>query len=91
MALETHIKLFVTAACFEKKNCLKNGPKIGVFFNLLKNFVVILSEFGLFFQNLVICSLPSQNQGFGKNLAPEIWAKMLLVNQIARFLNQLYR
>ena len=27
---------------------------------------------------------------FGKILVPEIWAKMLLANEIAGFLNQLY-
>ena len=26
----------------------------------------------------------------GKNLVPEIWAKMLLANQIAEFVNQIY-
>ena len=29
-------------------------------------------------------------KSFGKNLVSEIWAKMLLANQITRFLNQLY-
>ena len=30
------------------------------------------------------------NPIFGKNLVPEIWAKMLSANQITGFLNQLY-
>ena len=30
------------------------------------------------------------NTIFEKNLAPEIWAKTLLANQIAEFLNQIY-
>ena len=28
---------------------------------------------------------------FGKHLVPEIWAKILLINQIVNFLNQLYQ
>ena len=32
----------------------------------------------------------SKNLIFGKYLVAEIWAKMLLANQIAEFLNQLY-
>ena len=38
----------------------------------------------------VNCCILAQNPIFGKNPVPEIWTKMLLANQIARFLNQLY-
>ena len=31
-----------------------------------------------------------KNSIFEKNLAPELWAKMLLANQIVEFLDQLY-
>ena len=67
----------------------KNALKIG-FLNLLKNFVVS------FFLNLVynesFCYLlySCTNPIFRKSLVPEIWAKMLLANHVAGFLNQLY-
>ena len=49
-----------------------------------------------FFQNLVskeslyYLSYYCTNPILGKNLVPQIWAKMLLANQIAGFLNWLY-
>ena len=36
------------------------------------------------------CMLGWTNLIFGKILVPEIWAKMLLANEIAEFLNQIY-
>ena len=60
-------------------------------------FLKFIRKFGhYFFVNLVhneslfylLYSLT--NPIFGKNLVTEIWPKVFLANQIARFLNQLY-
>ena len=41
-------------------------------------------------QKFLLYLVPYTNSVFGKNLVPEIWAKVLSANQIAGFLNQLY-
>ena len=74
---------------FLPQKCGGNGPKIGFF-----EFIGKISHY--FFLNLVYneslcywlysCTDPI----FGKNLIHEIWAKMLLTNQIAGFVNRLY-
>ena len=69
--------------------CPKNGesgPKIGFF-----GFIGKFNHY--FFLNLVYKESPYYlqysytNPILGKNLVAEIWAKMLLANQIAGFLN----
>ena len=75
------------AGYFGKKFLPKNVPKI--------EFFEIVEKFGhYFFLDLFYKErsyyLPCYcaNTLFGKYLFPEIWAKMLLANQIAPFLNQ---
>ena len=67
----------------------KNGPKIGLF-----GFIEKFSH--CFFLNLVYKEssyyllYTCANPILGRNLVPEIWAKMLSANQIAGFLNWQY-
>ena len=75
------------------------SPKIGKmnrkwaknwsFFNLMD---LVINYFLNMVYNESLCYLlySCTNPIFGKNLVPGIWAKMLLANQIAGFLNQLY-
>ena len=67
----------------------KNGPKIG--------FLGFIGKFShCIFLNLVYKEISyyllysCTNPMLGKNLVPEIWAKMLSADQIAGFLNWLY-
>ena len=70
------------------KKCAQSRPKISLF--LLKKLIII------FFLNLVnnesvyyfLCYC--KNTICMENVVHEIWAKMLLANQIAGFLNELY-
>ena len=81
---------------FKKICCPKNGenrPKIG----LKIGFFGFIGKFShQFFLNLVYKEssyyllYSCTNPILGKNLVPEIWAKMLSANQIAGFLNWLY-
>ena len=81
---------------FKKICCPKNGenrPKIG----LKLGFFGFIGKFShQFFLNLVYKEssyyllYSCTNPILGKNLILEIWAKMLLANQIAGFLNWLY-
>ena len=75
---------------FKRYFCLKNGengPKLG--------FLKFIGKFSYFFLNSVYNEgfyyllYSCTNLIFGKNLVPEIWAKMLSANQATGFLNQL--
>ena len=61
-----------------------------------KRFFKFIGKFSHFFFNLLYNEslqyflYSCTNLMFGKNLVPEIWAKMLSSNQIKGFLNQLY-
>ena len=65
----------------------ENGPKIGFlgFIGKFSNFLNLVYEESSYYL-LYSCTNPIR----GKNLVPEIWAKMLSVNQTAGFLNRLY-
>ena len=95
MVLEAYVLLCVTAGFFffiiiyfcPKSG--ENGPKIG--------FIGFIGKFShCIFLNLVYKEISyyllysCTNPMLGKNLVPEIWAKMLSANQIAGFLNWLY-
>ena len=91
MMLGTHVLLCVTEPDFLKKIFLpkkwaKNGQKVEYF-----KFIGKFSHY--FFLNLVLNEslyyllYSCTNAIFGKNLVPEIWAKILLANQITGFLN----
>ena len=89
MVIGAHIVLCVTVGFFENNIfASKMDQKYG-FWNLLEklniNFLVILIYNGSVYYLLYSCTNPI----FGGNLVPEICNKMLLVNQIAQFLNQL--
>ena len=77
------------ARFFGKKmchKCIKNGPKIGLF-----KFIGKFSHW--FFLNLVIKEGLYYLLNSCTNLilmVPEIWAKILSANQIARYLNRIY-
>ena len=47
-----------------------------------------IGEMILFYNKIIICCVPKQIVYMGKSLVPEIYAKMLSANQIARFLDQ---
>ena len=91
MELEFRMKLCVTELDFPGKLFVtqKNGPKMGqkqVFFEFIRKFN------HYFFLNLVYKEIlyllyHCRNPLLGKNLVPEICAKMLSTNQIAVFLN----
>ena len=70
---------------WKKISCSKNGPKIG-FFEFIGKFCVNLVCKESLYYLLYSCT----NLVRGENLVPEIWAKILSSNQIARFLNWLY-
>ena len=80
---------------WRKKNCPKYG-EIGLrwagnrVFWIIKKFSLLFSLNLVYNESFYYLQYSCTNSIFGKNLVPEIWAKMLLVNQIAGFLNQLY-
>ena len=39
---------------------------------------------------IILCAVVLHKTQIWKKLVPEVWAKMLLANDIAEFLNQLY-
>ena len=57
--------------------------------NMLKNLVINFYGFALF-ENLYYLLCSRTNPIFGKIFVPEILPKVLLVNQIVGFFNQLY-
>ena len=93
MVLEAYVLLCVTAGFFLLLLFIyfcpksgENGPKIG--------FIGFIGKFShCIFLNLVYKEISyyllysCTNLMLGKNLVPEIWAKMLSANQIAGFLN----
>ena len=95
MVLETHMKSCVTEPDFletiflppKLENWTKNGAKTG-FFKLLKNLVIIFTEF--YNENLYYLLCSCTNPVFGKIFVPEIWVKMFLASQLAGFFNQPY-
>ena len=103
IVLETHTKVCMTRPYFIVKFFLpkKRGKwakygkrKIG-FLEFIEKFGDSISfekvSFNLFYSEILHYLLYSYtNSVSGKNLVPEIFAKMLLANQIAGFLNQLY-
>ena len=87
---ETHIKLFVTEpGIYLKKSCLRHWC-ITVFFECIENFRY--ENFLNLGYNKKFCYLIyyCTKLIFEKNLAPEILATILLANQVAGFLNQMY-
>ena len=89
MVLEVYVLLCVPEPDFFCPKNGENGPKIG--------FLGFIGKFSHhFFLNLVYKKrsyyllYSSTNPILWKNLVPDTWAKMLLVNQIAGFLNWLY-
>ena len=96
MVLEAYVLCMTEADFFKKICCPKNGenrPKIG----LKIGFFGFIGKFShQFFLNLVYKEssyyllYSCTNPILGKNLILEIWAKMLLANQIAGFLNWVY-
>ena len=87
---EAHVLCVSGPIFFKKIFCPKNGengPKIG-FFYLLENLVIIF--FWIWKESSYYLLYFCTNPILGKNQVPEIWAKMLSVNQIAGFLNWLY-
>ena len=66
----------------------KNGQQIG-FFKFIGKFSHFLLNL-VYNERLYYLLYSCTNPIFGKNLVPEIWAKMLLANQITGFLNQRY-
>ena len=81
------------ARFLEKKNFYpkngENGPKIG-FFEFIGKFTHYFFLSLVCKESLYLLLYSFTNPILGKNLVPEIWAKMLLANQIAGFLIQLY-
>ena len=67
----------------------KKWPKIGLF-KFIRKFSPQFFWNLVYNESLYYLLYSCTNPIFGKNLVPEIWVKMLLVNQIAGFLNQLY-
>ena len=71
------------------EKCAKNGPKRG-FFEFIEKFshsffLNLVHKESLYYL-LYSCS----NLVLGKNVFPELWVKMLVVNQIAGYLHRLY-
>ena len=79
MVLDAHVLLCVVAGFLEKKIFAKNS-----FFSLY--FFLNLVHKESLYQLLYFCTNPI----LGENLVPEIWAKIILSNQIAGFLDIQY-
>ena len=93
MVLETHRMFCVICepVFFWKKNWLQNngtdGPKLDQKFG----FWVFLLVFAWIWSQMKVYMIcySCTNPIFGKNLVLESWARMLLANQIVRFLNHI--
>ena len=86
--LETYMKFCVKKLEFWSDSG-KNGPKMCVF-NLLRNLAINFFWIWSIMKVYYYMLCPSTYLIFGKNLDPEIWAKMHSANQIARLSNKLY-
>ena len=80
MLLETHMNLCVTQPDFPEKFDTKNGQKTE-FFEFSETFChdILLNLF--YNQNFHYLLCFCTNPIYGKNLIPEIWAKMFSANQ----------
>ena len=89
MVLGTHV-VCVTARFFENNLFApKMDQKIQLFEFIGKISCKIFLN--LVYNESLFCFLrPCINHIYGENLIPEIWDKMLLANQITKFLNKLY-
>ena len=93
MVLLAHVMLCMTELDFLKKNIFtpemgKMCQKLGLL-NLLENLVILFLNL-VSNENLYYLLYSRLNPIVGKNLVPEIWAKILSSSQIAGFSNQLY-
>ena len=89
MVLGAHVVLCMRAGFFENNIFAQKMDQKQGFLDLLENLVISFFLILIYKESLYYLLYCSTNPIFWGNLVPEIWAKILLVNQIAGFLNQL--